>query len=147
MEYHAVLFCEIIFSLPILPPPTPFISFMLWWSVLGLSRSIAGLYDFGIEHLLTCRTKYTQNQEDHPLGSFRYTRLSLHYHFLTTSIRPTFFSFFLFSLHFFSFSFFFFFVFGLAFYFYYFVLKFVFHFSGHFVLFCSDPLFLLFTSL
>ena len=60
--------------LPILLPS--FMLFMFWqsmWSMLGFYISIAGLYKiyikFGIEHFLTYITKYTQNQEDHPLGS------------------------------------------------------------------------------
>ena len=101
--------------LPVLPPS--FILFLFLWSRLGLYISFVGLYEFGIGHLLTYRTKDTQSQEDQPLGPLGETIFSLHHHFATT----------------------FFFCFCLFFFFYscYFVLKFVFHFSGPFVLCCS----------
>ena len=68
--------------LPILP--LSFISFMFLWSIFGLSISIAGLYKFGTEHLLTYRAQYAQNQEDHPLGP-----LSRRHSPSTTASSPT----------------------------------------------------------
>ena len=78
-------FWQIIFPLP--SPPGLFFYLMFSWSML-VTVSIAGFYKFGIERLLTYRTKYTQNQEDHPLGPLGETTCSLHYHFLTTTIPP-----------------------------------------------------------
>ena len=116
-------FCETIFSLVSHSAPLFYLVYVLWL-MLGLYMSFAGLYKFGIEHL-TYRTKYTQNQEDHPLCPLREAIFSLYHHFLTTT------PFFLLLLCFFFF------------YSYYFVLKLTFHFSGPFVLFFS-VLFLLF---
>ena len=119
--------------LPILPLSYIFLFLCL---ILGLYISIPGLHKFGIEHLLTYRTKYIQNQKDHPLGPFREIKFSL----TTTSSPPPspppFFYFLFFPSCFLV----------LVFYFYYFVLKFVFHFTGPFVLFCS-VLFLLVSGL
>ena len=115
MEHCVGSFCEIIFSLP---SHSAHLLFMFLWSLLGLYISIALLYKFGIEHLLTYRTKYTQNLEDHPLGPLRetITIFSLHHHFLTTTISPPFFS---------------------SLWFIFTILKFLFQFSGPFVLFCT----------
>ena len=64
-----ILWDYIFSSFPFCSPP--FMLFMFWWLMLGLYISIPGLYKFGIEHLLTYRAKYAQNQEDHPWGSLR----------------------------------------------------------------------------
>ena len=82
---------DYILFLPIVLPS--FILFLFLWSMLGLCISFAHLYKFGIRYLLTHRTKYTQNQEDHPLGPLGKTIFSLHHHFLTI---PQFFFFFFF---------------------------------------------------
>lgn len=84
-----------------------FIIFMFWWSLLRLSISIASLYKFGIDHLLTYRTKYTHGG-DHPLGPLHYLSTAT-FSPPQSSSHPLifffFFLFFLFSLLFFFFSF------------------------------------------
>ena len=122
--------------LPILPPY--FILFVFLWSMLGLYIRIAGLYKFGIEHLLTYRTKYPQNQEAHSPGPLRQTTFSLLNHFLTTAIPP-----------FFSFPYFFLFsslflVFGLLFLVLCFKICFSLQWSFCFILFCSSSFFFYF---
>ena len=82
------------FLIPILPPS--FISFMFQWSMLGLSTSTSILYKFGTEHLLTCRTIYSE-----PRGSpYRTPQVHYichplqlhHHHHLPVSFPPAFFS-------------------------------------------------------
>ena len=108
------------------------------WSMLGLYINIAGLYKFGIQHLLTQRTKYTKNQEDHPLGPLRQTTFYLHYHFLTTTILPPRFLFSSFSFYFlFLCSYSLYLAFGFLFLLLCFKICFTFQWSFGFILFCS----------